>query len=214
VGRRADDRRQSEAPLDRKQPHRSRLRNAGFATALDVARARRDEKTIEDLKEIIEDILQKFRAARTDAPVVLRIEPYARLNFAGLIRYVEAFSFRHLPSIEHYERTLSLLTDHRRLASADITHRIAAFAAEFNYTLLEAQARRALGVMAKNREELERAVTLFRGTGAVPYEARARCEHAIVVGDESEFVDAERVLEQLGDIDQLERLTVARKKTS
>src|SRR6266849_2863493 len=67
----------------------------GFATALDVARARRDEKTIEELKEIIEDILQKFRAARTDAPVVLRIEPYARLNFAGLIRYVEAFSFRH-----------------------------------------------------------------------------------------------------------------------
>jgi hypothetical protein len=34
------------------------------------------------------------------------------------------------------------------------------------------------------------------------------------VGDESEFVDAERVLEQLGDIDQLERLTVARKTTS
>ncbi len=68
--------------------------------------------------------------------------------------------------------------------------------------------------MAKNREELERAITLFRGTGAVPYEARTRCEHAIVVGDDVEFADAERVLEQLGDIDQLERLTVARKTTS
>ncbi len=41
-----------------------------------------------------------------------------------------------------------------------------------------------------------------------------RCERAIVVGDVNEFADAERVLEHLGDIDQLERLTVARKKAS
>ncbi len=44
--------------------------------------------------------------------------------------------------------------------------------------------------------------------------ARVRCERAIVVGDVNEFADAERVLEHLGDIDQLERLTVARKKAS
>jgi len=68
--------------------------------------------------------------------------------------------------------------------------------------------------MAKNREELSRAVALFHETGAVPYEARARCERAIVVGDDSELANGERVLEQLGDIDQLERLTVARKKAS
>ncbi len=186
----------------------------GFVAALDIARARRDEKTIEELEEIIEDILQKFRAARTDAPVVRRMEPYVRLNFEGLIHYVEGFPFRHLPSIEHYERTLSLLTDHGRAAPADTTRRIVAFAAEFNYTVLEAQARRALGVMARDREELDRAVALFHEADAVPYEARARCERAIVVGNDSEFAAAERVLERLGDIDQIERLAVARKKAS
>ncbi len=88
--------------------------------------------------------------------------------------------------------------------SADLTQRIAALAAEFNYPVLEAQARRALSVMAKNQEELARAVVLFRKTGAVPYEVRARCERAIVVGDDSEFAAAQRDLEEIGDIDQLE----------
>ncbi len=186
----------------------------GFVAALDVARARRDERTIEEFGQIIDEILQKFRTARTDSPVVTRIEPYLRLNFEAMTHYVGRFPFRHLPSIEHYERTLSLLTDYRHPVAPDLVRRIAAFAAEFHYRPLEAQARRALGVMAADADELGRAATLFQETKAVPYEARARCEHAIVAGESGAFATAERILEQLGDIDQIERLAVARKNAS
>jgi len=75
----------------------------GFATALDVARARRDQKPIEEITEIIEDILQKFRLARNDSTEVKGLEPYAHLNFAGLIHYVENFPFRYLPTVDDYE---------------------------------------------------------------------------------------------------------------
>jgi len=184
----------------------------GFAAALDVARGRRDQNAIEEFRRIIEEILQHFRAARRDSPVVVRMDSYVHLNLEALGQYVEGFPFRHLPSIEHYERSLSLLTDHGRPASPHVARRIATFAAKFHYKILEAQARRALGVVAREPDELREAVALFRGIGASPYEARARCERAMLEGDDSEFAAGELILEQLGDVDQLERLATARKR--
>ena len=183
----------------------------GFAAALDVARARRDEKGVEEFTQVIEEILHHFKAVRKDAPIVQRMEPYLHLDLDSLRQLVERFPFQHL-GVEPYERTISLLTDRGTSASPQVTRRIAAFAAEFNYKVLEAQARRALGVASRDPDELRRAVALFQETGALPYEARARWEHALITGEDSEFAGAELILEQLGDVDQLERFAMARKK--
>jgi hypothetical protein len=78
--------------------------------------------------------------------------------------------------------------------------------------LLEAQARRALGLAVRDTAELTRALEIFEETGAVPYAARVRCERALLTGNQSELEAGMRVLEGLGDVDQLARVERARGK--
>jgi hypothetical protein len=78
--------------------------------------------------------------------------------------------------------------------------------------LLEAQARRALGIAMRDAAELARALEIFEQTRAVPYAARARCERALLTGNQSELEAGLRVLEALGDLDQVARVERARGK--
>jgi hypothetical protein len=78
--------------------------------------------------------------------------------------------------------------------------------------LLEAQARRALGIAVRDPAELARALEIFEKAGAAPYAARVRCERALLTSDRSELEAGMRVLESLGDLDQLARVARARGK--
>ena len=78
--------------------------------------------------------------------------------------------------------------------------------------LLEAQARRALGISMRDTAELTRALGIFEETRAVPYAARVRCERALLTGNQSELEAGMHVLEALGDLDQLARVERARGK--
>jgi hypothetical protein len=79
-------------------------------------------------------------------------------------------------------------------------------AAADGLTLLEAQARRALGIAMRDAAELTRALDIFEEAHAVPYAARVRCERALLTGGQSELEAGMRVLEGLGDLDQLTRV--------
>jgi hypothetical protein len=105
-----------------------------------------------------------------------------------------------------------LRADLDRLLAPDAIRPIVECAAAAGLKLLEAQARRAIGIAARNTAELTRALEIFEETRAVPYAARVRCERALLTGNQSELEAGMHVLEVLGDLEQLARVERARGK--
>jgi class 3 adenylate cyclase len=178
----------------------------GFIAALDVARGRRDARLVEQTREVLDEIMR----ASPDSPHGA-MRPYLTLDLDALEALViRAFRISHFGTIERAERTLALCTDHGRPPAPDLIRPIAEFAEFHAYPILEAQARRALGVALKDPAELARAVDLFERCGARPYAARARCERGLLTSDEAELAAGMHVLEEIGDVDQLDRMERAR----
>jgi len=79
------------------------------------------------------------------------------------------------------------------------------FAQAHEYRLLEAQARRGLGLIDHDEGQFARALILLEACGAVPGVARVKAEHALLTRNRESFEKALDVLEHLGDLDQLQR---------
>ncbi len=179
----------------------------GFIAALDVARARRDGQLVDQYRAVLDEILKHFEGDSLFG----RLRPYARGDLDTLEQEVLR-GFGTIPRARQQlvERTLSLCADLGRARVPDTLRPIAESAAADGLNLLEAQARRALGIAERDVAELTRALAIFEEVRAVPYAARVRCERALVTGDESELEAGMRALEALGDLDQLARTERAR----
>jgi tetratricopeptide (TPR) repeat protein len=179
----------------------------GFAAALDVARGRRDDRLTERYRRVIREILQQLPP---DAHFARRFEPHIFGDLRALDTEVVQ-SFDALPFNESVERALSFCCDRAYSLDADLTRAIVAFAEPLGHQVLEAQARRALGIGSRDPQELARALAIFERIRATPYAARTRCERALLTDDEHELAVGMRALEAIGDVDQLSRLEQARK---
>jgi hypothetical protein len=181
----------------------------GFIAALDVARARRDSQLVDQYRAVLDEILKHFAADSLFG----RLRPYGRGDLETLEAQVVR-GFGTIPRARHQlvERTLSLCADLDRLLAPEAIRPIVECAAAAGLKLLEAQARRAIGIAARNTAELTRALEIFEETRAVPYAARVRCERALLTGNQSELEAGMHVLEVLGDLDQLARVERARGK--
>ena len=62
-----------------------------------------------------------------------------------------------------------------------------------------------MGRAERDRGRLDRSLALLERAGALPYAARVRCERAFITGDRAEMEAGLRVLEQLGDAEQVAR---------
>ncbi len=179
----------------------------GFIAALDIARARQDAQIVEQYREVLEPILRLFDPGSAFG----RMRPYLIPDLEALeAQVVREFRSISIPRLHFVERALSLCIDHGQLPPPEAVQRIAQFAAAHGLRLLEAQALRALGVVQKDSDALARALDIFQRIGAVPYAARARCERALLTGDEPELTAGMRTLEILGDLDQLGRIAFRR----
>jgi class 3 adenylate cyclase len=175
----------------------------GFIAALDVARGRRHAPLIGRNREVLDEMLRNLDPKDPR----LRMRPYLTLDLDSLeTLIVREFGFSHIGDAERCERVLALCTDHGRPPSPDAVRPIAEFAVSHGYAILEAQARRALGVGLGDLTELTRALAIFERVQAAPYAARSRCERALLTADEAELGAGLRELELLGDLDQLERM--------
>jgi len=175
----------------------------GFIAALDVGRARHDTQLVDRYRAVLDEILQHFAADSLFG----RLRPYGRGDIEKLEAEVVG-DFGAIPRARQQlvERTLSLCSDLDRSIAPDAIRRIVTSAASDGLKVLEAQARRALGISLRDSAELTRALELFEATGAVPYAARVRCEWALLTRNQSELEAGMRVLEALGDLDQLARV--------
>ncbi len=174
----------------------------GFLAALDVARARQDPARVDQYGEILDEILRQFDV---HSPF-RRFLSYARADLDSLEVQVVA-SFPSFPPDRLYliERALSLFADRDRRSSPDAIEPILKHASTFHLQVLEAQARRALGISRQDPGELTRSLEILERIGAVPYAARVRCERALLTNDQDDWTVGIQVFETLGDLDQLDR---------
>jgi class 3 adenylate cyclase len=175
----------------------------GFIAALDVARARRDGHLVDRYRAVLDEILKHFAADSLFA----RLRPYVKGDLDSLeVEVVRGFGTFPRARQQLVERTLSLCADLGHSLAADTVRPIVAAAATDGLRLLEAQARRVLGLADRDAAELTRALAIFEDTGAIPYAARVRCERAFLTGNQADLEGGMRVLETLGDVDQLARM--------
>jgi class 3 adenylate cyclase len=179
----------------------------GFIAALDIGRARHDTQLVDRYRAVLDEILKHFAADSFFA----RLRPYSRGDIDALeTEVIGDFSTVPRARQQLVERTLSLCSDLDRALPPEVLQPIVASAATDGLKLLEAQARRALGISRRDNAELTRALELFEETGAVPYAARVRCESARLTGRQIDLKAGLHVLEALGDLEQLARVEHAR----
>jgi class 3 adenylate cyclase len=172
----------------------------GFIPALDVARARGDSRREDELREVLGEILRRVPAS---SPAALMTSYLADDLDALVERVLHGFRL-HNP--EYPERTLALCADLRHPPDVEAIRPVLDFATAGRLRILEAQARRTWGLAEADAAQLGRALEIFEATGAMPYAARARCERALLTGDETELAAGRAALEALGDGRYLERL--------
>jgi class 3 adenylate cyclase len=181
----------------------------GFIAALDIGRARHETHLDERYRAVLDEILKHFAADSFFG----RLRPYGRGDIDTLqAEVVGGFGTIPRARMQLLERTLSLCSDLDRLLAPATIQPIVASAAADGLKLLEAQARRALGISLRDTVELTCALGIFEQTRAMPYAARVRCERALLTRDESELEAGMHVLETLGDLDQLARVERARER--
>src|SRR5437899_427001 len=173
----------------------------GFMAAVDVARARQDERLVELFGVIHDDISAAFPKG-TDFG---RWLGYGKSNLQSCQDAVEHFLLEPRLQMERLERGLSMLLDQDRLPSTAGLLSVLELCRRHEYPLLEAQAERALGRAKREPSRLNRSISLFDRSGARPYAARVRCELALITGDHIEMEAGLQVLEQLGDAEQVAR---------
>jgi class 3 adenylate cyclase len=179
----------------------------GFMAAIDVARARQDERLVELYRATHDEIAAAF----PEASPFRRWLGYGNTDLKSCQEAVEHFLVGPGLQIERLERGLSMLLDHDRLPSSAGLLSVLTFCSTHEYPLLEAQAERGLGRAQRDVNRLDRAIALFDRSGARPYAARVRCERALITGDAVEMAAGVAVLEGLGDVEQtlrFERLQV------
>jgi class 3 adenylate cyclase len=179
----------------------------GFMAAIDVARAKQDERLVEQYSAIHDEIAAAF----PEGAPFRRWLGYGNTNLQSCQDAVEYFLLEPRLQLERLERGLSLLLDHDRLPSIAGLLSVLTVCHRYEFPLVEAQAERALGRAQHDVTRLEQAITLFDRSGARPYAARVRCERALITGDHGEMLAGLAVLDRIGDTEQtlrFERLQV------
>lgn len=172
----------------------------GFMAAIDIARAREDER----LQEIYSSIHDEISGAFAEGTTFRRWLGYGGPDLGAVEYAITHFHMGPMIQIERVERGLSCLLDHDHLLPTTVIESFRGYQ-NGEFLLLEAQIARALGRANRDVTHLTRALELFERTEALPYAARVRCERALITGDHAEMEAGLAVLERLGDTQQLGR---------
>jgi hypothetical protein len=178
----------------------------GFMAGIDIARARQDQGLFDRYAEMYDEVVAAYTLGE-----YRHWEGYAGRDPVPVAAAVEQFQLGQMFRHDRLERALSRLSDQDVPLPLATLSSIRDYARAHQLPLVEAQAERGLGRMQQGVEPLQRARHLFEEAGAAPYAARVRCEAALLTGDHAEMEAGLRLLEQLGDAEQLgrfERLAV------
>jgi hypothetical protein len=201
AGTTSRQRRALPAALDRGGRGTSGYALSGFIAGLDVARARRDEAAIERWSEVIEEIVGQFEEAIP--PVDCR---RSGPDSEALATGIAADSQFYIERLHHVERAFATCADRRQAVAAAAVEEVAAAAARREARPLLGQALRVRGLQDGTEPDLQSALAIFEEIQSVPYVGRLQVELGTLTGDRPLTERGIAVLEDLGDVDQLERI--------
>jgi class 3 adenylate cyclase len=167
----------------------------GLIAVIDIAHARQDDRLAESYREILDTILMAFPADSA----FRRWLGYGGPDLGPIEEVVSEMARTSEGLAERAERGLNLLLDAGQSPPPDRLGEMLEWAERGSFRPLEAQARRGLGFVRRDRDMLTRSLAIWEELGALPYAARVRCERALLTGDQAELDKGLAVLERLGD---------------
>ncbi|MGH7763845.1 MAG: ATP-binding protein [Candidatus Dormibacteraceae bacterium] len=175
----------------------------GFVAGLDIARGRGDARMATAASEAITSILARFPPDHFH----LRLSSYVNggIDFGGPVRTLRA---RYPPEL--LERRLALAADLRAEVPVSVSRELLKRGIDQKVPLLEAQARRYIGLMQKDASELSAAAATWERIGSLPNLGRARAELGAITGDPAETEAGLAILKKIGDANYLDRLPSGR----
>jgi class 3 adenylate cyclase len=170
----------------------------GFVAGLDIGRARGDARLIDAATEPIMSISRRFPPDHGHANLS------AYINGQDLFAPDDPVLYPRYPS-EMIERRLSLVADLRTELPPNVAPALLARATEQKIPLLEAQARRAIGLAHRDDAQLTAAIAIWERVGALPSLGRARAERGLIMRDQKETDAGLDILKKLGDVNYVDR---------
>jgi hypothetical protein len=171
----------------------------GFMAGLDIARARGDGRVESAALEAILSILNRYPANQ---------KGHGQRNYLegdGGFASDEFTRQNVLPEI--LERRLNLANDRRQPVPASVIDVVLERGVIDRIPLLEAQARRSIGLAHRDASQLSAAIEIWERMGAVPSIGRAKAERGWITGDAAETEAGLAILKKLGDVNYVDRFT-------
>ncbi|OLC21662.1 MAG: hypothetical protein AUH33_01300 [Chloroflexi bacterium 13_1_40CM_68_21] len=173
----------------------------GFFAGLVVAHARRNDTQRERFREPLEEIGTAIGHQGRKHPLeFLSHDPQEPDHY---LRY---FDQRQPETIE---LAIAFASDRDKPPPERLLERLRAGERYVSTPLVEAEIARALGLLRRDPAKLAEAIAVFERCGAAPSAARARCERAVLTGDQDELRAGVAILDRLGDARQLARFRVS-----
>jgi hypothetical protein len=171
----------------------------GFLAAFEIARARRDDAGMTRWREVLEEIHRNFRlSVRVDIQNAV-----AQNDIDGIRRLLGAREANAI-GYETWERAISFMCDHGEPPDeAAIDHALDMVFPQAVMT--RAQLARARGLGSGDAASFQAALATLRAARARPAVARVEIELGRLTGDADLVASGRRILEALGDVDQLDR---------
>ncbi len=170
----------------------------GFVAGLDIGRARGDARLINAASDPITSIVSRFPANHGHARLAAHVN--GEISFTA----DDPLLFPGYPS-EMVERLLAFAADLRAELPASFLPALLNRALEQKLPLLEAQARRAIGLGNRDPSELSAAIAIWERVGSPPNLGRARSERGLLTRDRADTDAGLAILKKLGDLNYVDR---------
>jgi hypothetical protein len=174
----------------------------GLLSGIDWARNRGEDELLQRWSEVASEIVGRFDPAHPVAGLAAVI----RLEMDGVVEIV-GHPDRHPDRAHYIEHALALCADRAQPVPFGSIDLLIKRAERSGMRLLEAQARRLVGVLRGDRGELAKGLAVFEEVGAHRYTARLRSELGMATGDDALYRTGVRELEAMGELQQLTRLS-------
>jgi tetratricopeptide (TPR) repeat protein len=171
----------------------------GFMAGLDIARARGDGRVESAALEAILSILNRYPANQKGHGQRNYLEGDAGFASDEFVRQ------NVLPEI--LERRLNLANDRRQPVPASVMDAVLERGVIDRIPLLEAQARRSIGLAHQDASQMTAALEIWERIGALPSIGRAKAERGWITGDAAETEAGLAILKKLGDVNYVDRFT-------
>jgi class 3 adenylate cyclase len=174
----------------------------GFMAGLFAARQMRDESRTQRFRAVVDEITMQF----ANSIRFQMVRSVARSEWKSVAAAIGGGGgLQSFVSLEGNALALASCNDVLQPIDPGALTDGLQRARDLNSRLVEAEVQRAIGLGQGSRDALVAAQEIYQQARAVPFEARARCELALIDDDRAALDAGLATLESLGDVVQVER---------